>query len=399
MITEITSVQEIKSLLAEILLSKTNKISKISDESVFNAVLYGVAKLDQKALKDLALIESHLFPEYAYGENLDIVAQRQGIGERYGASQSSTFLRISAEPGTLYLKNTHTFKSSSGITFELEDDFEMGSFGYAYVKVRSSETGSKTNVDSLTISRVTPIPTGHQYVVNEYMAEGGRDVEQDDVFKIRIQESPNYVASGTLAKLQQVFMKINNNVLRLIYSGVENSGKTILSIVTQNGISLTSNEIDELLTRGEEYFSLTEQRLIGSQSYGLVLRNIDYYPIDLDFRVELFSNANPDEIRKNIQIAVSKYLDFRFWDYSKKVEWDNILQIVKTTSGVKYVLDSFFIPNSDLKIDKGYIPRLRGFVMRSLDGSLIQSLTGNLNPVYYANDVNTNFQSTVLSTI
>lgn len=399
MITEITSIQEIKSLLAEILLNKTDKVSKISDESVLNAILYGVSKVNQKALKDIALIESHLFPEFAYGENLDIIARRQGIGERYGASQSSTFLRISAEPGTIYLKNTHTFKSTSGITFELEDDYTMGDFGYGYIKVRSSETGVKTNVDPMTISRVTPIPTGHQYVVNEYMAEGGRDVEQDDVFKIRIQESPNYVASGTLARLQQVFMKINSNVLRLIYSGIDGSGKTILSIVTQNGISLTNDEIDELLTRGEEYFSLTEQRLIGSQSYGLILRNIDYYPIDLDFRVELFSNANPDEVRKNIQISISKYLDFRFWDYTKKVEWDNLLQIVKTTNGVKYVLDSYFTPNIDLKIDKSQIPRLRGFIMRSLDGSLIQSLTGNLNPVFYTSDVNENFQNIVLSTI
>lgn len=397
--TNILTIQEIKEFVTEVLLNKTNKLSKISDNSGLNGISFGLAKGLQKAYKDIALIESHLFPEYAYSENLDIIAKRQGISSRFGASKSSTYLRIVADPGTIYLKNTNIFKASNGISFELEADLTVGSFGYEYVKIRSLDSGSKTNVEPLTINRVQPQPIGHKYCINEYLTTGGRDIEQDDVFRKRIQEAPNYTASSTLAKLSQVFMKINNDVLKVLYGGIDNTGKIILNIVTQNGIDLTSTEIDDILAQGQEYFSLTEQKLFGNQSSGIILQNITYQPIDIDFRVELFNNVNPDDIRKDIQIQISKYFDFRFWDYTKKVEWDDLLQIIKSTTGVKYVLDSYFIPGYDFYVDRGKLPRLRGFIMRSLDGNIIQNVSGTLNPVYYSNDMNINFQTTVLSTI
>src|SRR5690606_5174267 len=147
-----TTIEELKKLYVQILFSKTDKVTKISDESITGAFAYGLSKVSQKALKDIALVETHLFPEDAYGNNLDIIASRQGVQPpRQGASKSSAYLRIVATPGTQYLQSQHTFQGQ-GITFELENDVTIGLEGYTYVRVRSVETGSRTNVNSLQIT-------------------------------------------------------------------------------------------------------------------------------------------------------------------------------------------------------------------------------------------------------
>jgi hypothetical protein len=65
--------------------------------------------------------------------------------------------------------------------------------------------------------------------------------------------------------------------------------------------------------------------------------------------VQLNPAYDPDEIRKKIQVAISKYLDPRFFDsVRQKVEWDNLLDIVKNTQGVDYVPDQYFYPRNDI---------------------------------------------------
>ena len=87
--TLISTVQELKDIILEILFTKTDKVSKVSNTSILNALAYGNAKVGQRALKDIALIESQLFPEYATGEYLDAVAARYGIFTRLGSNPSA----------------------------------------------------------------------------------------------------------------------------------------------------------------------------------------------------------------------------------------------------------------------------------------------------------------------
>ena len=44
----------LKNLFIEIFFNKTDKVSDISDNSVVNATAFGIAKIAQKALKDVA---------------------------------------------------------------------------------------------------------------------------------------------------------------------------------------------------------------------------------------------------------------------------------------------------------------------------------------------------------
>ena len=215
------------------------------------------------------------FPDTAYGEYLDNLAIIRGVSPRFGAASSSTYVRVIGDEGTTYLKNVHTFISTTGITFSLEDDVVIGVNGYAYAKLRCNQSGLMTNVDPLSINKVIPIPTGHIACTNEYRAEGGRDFESDDLFRQRIKDSINQLSRTTISYLEQIFMKINNNVLRVYKGGIDVDGKLNLIVVSVNGQDFSEAEFNEILSNSEEFLSLSEL-LRTTNDYALKLNNVNW---------------------------------------------------------------------------------------------------------------------------
>ncbi|MBS0031613.1 baseplate J/gp47 family protein [Chitinophaga sp. 22321] len=384
-------------LFLETLLNTTDKVTKIADNSVLSGIATGIAKIAGKGEKDIMLALSQLFPDSAYSTQLDQVAANFGVAPRMGKLGSSTYVRVMATPGTAYYAAIHFPISTAGIRFEFEENFTVGTMGFVYAKVRSIDKGAAANVDPLTITRISPAPAGHINIINEVRADFGRDTESDEFLRIRIKNGANILARGTLAMLEQVFIAINPKILKVFHYGSSSAGKVVIGIVTQDGSLLTTTELDNLMRNSALYFSLTEYRPFGSAFYGIELKNVDYAPIDVSFRADLDNAADPDAIRKDIQIAVSKYLDFRFFDTAKmSVDWDNLLEIVKNTKGVKYVPDQYFYPRTDIAIDNFSLPRLRGFLMLNLDGKIISNFTGSLSPLYYPNVIDHAYMSTIL---
>jgi hypothetical protein len=397
--TRLSTVSELKQIFVESLLNNTNKISKVSDNSVNNGIAFGVAKVAQKAIKDIALVEAHIMVDSAYGNQLDDIAQSRGIAGRFASSDSSTYIRVVGDVGTVYTAGVQVFSGADGEAFDTETTTTIGDDGYAYVKVRSQGTGISTNVAPLSLSAVAPAPTGHLFCVNEYTAYGGRDVEDDELFRKRIKEGINLAATDTLSKLTQIMNKINSAVIRVVYQGTNEQSQVVLAVVTHNGVDLTVGELNDIENKVEEYLAISDLKPFGSASSRLELKNIEYQPIDVTFRVELLPSYDVDLVRKDIQVQFSKYLDFRFWDPSRKVEWDDLLGIVKNSEGVRSVPDTKFIPGVDITVDKNKIPRFRSFLMLDLEGNIISDNSGNLNPVYYPANPDDSFQQTILASI
>jgi hypothetical protein len=84
-----------------------------------------------------------------------------------------------------------------------------------------------------------------------------------------------------------------------------------------------------------------------------------------------------------MQTQIAKYLDFRYWEEGVKVEWDDLLQIVKNIDGVDYVPDTNFAPSTDTLVGKGELPRARGFIMRDLDDIILFNNSSNALEVFY----------------
>lgn len=399
MFTKPLSTTELKQLFMECLLNTTSNVDKINNDSVLSGTSYGISKIAQKAWKEIALIEAHRFVDSAFGSHLDNIVEELGIAGRFEASISSTFLRLVGNPGTLYEQGTNICTGTHGVNFEFTEDITIGPHGYIYARVRSTSTGLNSNVDALSINKITPVPSGHSYLINEVQATGGRNLEPDDLFRKRIKESINIAATDTINKLEQVFMKINPDILRVFYQGVNDNGKNVLALVTQNGVDLTAQELNDLEDKSSLFLSISDLAPFGYNSIGIELINSSWEYVDVDMRVDLEIGFDVETVRKNIQVRMTKYLDFRFWDSAKRVEWDDLLNIAKTTSGVKAVSDTNFYPHTDLIIPNNKLPRLRSFIMRSLDGGIITDVSGYLQPVFYPAVADISYQRTILATI
>ena len=398
MITKIVPVSDLKQMFLEILLNKTDKISDISDDSVLNGIAYGCAKVGQRLLVNQGIVEGHLFPDTAYGQYLDNIASIRGVSPRFGACGSTTYVRVIAEPGTSYIMGVQKFTSTSGVTFELEESKTVDENGFAYIKVKSTQVGTSTNVDPVSINKVSPKPNGHISVTNEYAATGGMDTESDALFRQRIKNSVNALSRGTIAFIEQVFMKINPRVLRVFKGGITSNGKMNLIICSTNGASFSQNEFDLMISRSEEYLSLYDI-LREVSGYALNLVNVEWQYVDVSFRVELDPSYDVDVVRKNIQIQMNKLFDYRFWNQGDRIEWDDLLQVAKNTEGVRYIPDNYFYPQSDINVPSNKLPRIRGFIMYDLNGNIIESNNGLISDVYYPNSPNIDFQSSVVNTI
>ena len=398
MITKIVPVSDLKQMFLEILLNKTDKISDISDDSVLNGIAYGCAKVGQRLLVNQGIVEGHLFPDTAYGQYLDNIASIRGVSPRFGACGSTTYVRVIAEPGTSYIMGVQKFTSTSGVTFELEESKTVDENGFAYIKVKSTQVGTSTNVDPVSINKVSPKPNGHISVTNEYAATGGMDAESDALFRQRIKNSVNALSRGTIAFIEQVFMKINPRVLRVFKGGITSNGKINLIICSTNGASFSQNEFDLMISRSEEYLSLYDI-LREVSGYALNLVNVEWRYVDVSFRVELDPSYDVDVVRKNIQIQMNKLFDYRFWNQGDRIEWDDLLQVAKNTEGVRYIPDNYFYPQSDINVPSNKLPRIRGFIMYDLNGNIIESNNGLISDVYYPNSPNIDFQSSVVNTI
>lgn len=403
MITKTSStIANLKNLWIEMFLNKTDKVSNIADGSILNGVAFGTAKVAQKALKDIGIVEAQIFPKSATGEYLDKSAALFGVSPRKQALGSSTYVRVFAQPGTIYSVGTY-FISKNGIRFIVDQDYIVDNSGYGYVSVKSVITGSATNVEANSITQVSPRPITHIECTNEYAAIGGRDYEDDETFRNRIINYNNKLSEETMESWTQIFQDLDSRILKVMNVGLGEDGKTHIYLVTQNGSFFTEDELETLLEQATPYFGLIELNLSG-ETIGIVLENAKWMYVGgekgIDFRVELYPDTDISDARKNIQIAMTKYLDFRFWESGKTVQWDDLLQVVKSSDGVKYVPDEYFFPYYDEEVPLNMLPRIKGFRMRDLEGNILYDSGSDLSNIFYPasdNDIYKGTQTTIIS--
>ena len=399
MLIKPTTSLEKKALFLEAVLNETDKVSKISQNSVLSAFAYGIAKVAQKAEKDISIHMAYLYPDYAVGSILDEIASMYGQPPRFGQTGSSANVRLVAQPGTVYNKDVHFFRANKdNIQFNLSQTVTIPSWGYTYVNVYANTTGAKTNVDANAINDLTTKPSGHQFCINEVRAIGGRDSENDDQFRQRIKQNVNKVATSSLSMLEQRAIEANPLVLKLYNYGLTQDGKYRMAVATTNGVDLNQAQLNQITEYITPYLSIADNNVFGYNTSPIQLENVHYKLFDVSARVKLLTNSNVKEIVNSIQNKINTEYNFATWNFGSKIEWDNILQIVKNTDGVKYVYDDYFQPRIDIPVERFELPRLRGFLLLDEKGAIILDNTSNtqLMPLYYPNQADLTTQTLLL---
>lgn len=385
---------ELKATWLEIFFNNQDVVTKVADTSVVAAHGYASAKLGQKALLATALLEAHLLPDAARGDALDEACELFGISPRFQATGSSTYVRLTADPGTRYQVGLHSFSGTHGQIFDLVRDSLVGAYGYTYALVRSRLSGAQTNVEALSITTVTSAPASHAYVVNEYQATGGRDAEDDATLRQRMKNGPNLLAQTTEEAIAQVLLRINPNVLRVQPRGRTLGGRFQVAVIPQNGADFTPDELGAMSRGLRRYLNLADQRPDGLGGFAVELINPAWYPIDISVRGELPPGAAAATALQAMQQATQHLLDYRYWPDGETIPWTDLLDACKPFL-LRYA-DQLFTPRQDLAIPRGYLPRVRGFLLLDLRGGLLAGQNSNLNPFFYPREADFSYQRTAL---
>ena len=392
------TLRQLKELHGRILFSKTDLVSKTTDGSLVNALLFAGAKASQMALKDVAIAAAGLFPDAAHGDQLDAIAENYGVPGRLGPTKASMYVRFSAEQGVAYPAGT-TVQTDEGVDFELLEPVVVGEHGFAYGLAKSTTPGASANTSAFSASGSSVTPEGHRGVANEFAAFGGRDAESDADMRARLKDSFNVVSQGTYRKLALVLSQTQPSVLRVISHGLDANGRLRLAVVGRSGERYTATELTEMTEALRPYLSLSSRNVAFVREAGLSLVNVDYFPVDVSFRCRLDPSYDFEALRRRLQTNVNSLFDPSGWTGERKVEWDDILLEVKRTLGVDYVADASFVPRVDLTVPPGSLPRVRMFQIRDLAGGLLYSGSDKLSPVDYEALADPTFLATVLESL
>ncbi len=385
-----SSAVERRNLFIESFINAQDKVTKVTDNSVLSGIAQGCSRISGLVEKDVIVYFSRIFPEYSFGENLDAVAKMMGIKERFGSLPSTTYVLVRATPGTQYLRNNHIFQSTEGFTFQLDADIEMNTYGYDYFKVTCTTSGSKTNIKPFSISSVSNVPSGHLSCFNEIIGTGGRDAESDELLRRRLKEFSTFFSRNTLSYLEKIAQLHNENILMVQNQGFSENGEQLLGMVTQNGSYLTDAEKASLTDFMRPYLSLVDM-------YSLKIVDIPFQDLDVSTMIDLEGKRPVNDIVFDIQRKISDYLDFRYWGRNRKIEWDRILEIVKNVEGVRYVYDNTFMPRVDIQVYRGFLPRLRSFLIYDKNKQPISEFTGLYNPVLFIKEDDYNFKNLLVA--
>ena len=144
------------------------------------------------ALEKSEIINFHLvrvlmlmFPQWAWGEWLDLHGQQKGV-IRKEAVRASGFVTITGVPGTRlasgFIVCTAAANDAPSVLFSLDDELILPANGTGTVAVTALEAGRGSNVKAGTVVIMAQPLTGIASITNTADITGGTE-EEDDGFK------------------------------------------------------------------------------------------------------------------------------------------------------------------------------------------------------------------------
>lgn len=319
------------------------------------------------------LIQFHLvntlmlmFPEWAFGEWLDLHGKAVGIVRREAGFAAGN-LTIEGTPGTKIIKGsvfaTASVENRASIEFKAIASCTIPESGIGTVSVQAVEGGTESNVNPLTITLMSkPIP-GIARVYNADDITGGTQEEDDESLRRRIAEvnsTGSYSFVGNDADYIRWAKEVTGVGTVLIESEWDGPGTVKVIVLDANGRPANESIIKAVY----EYIVSPDDRLNRRAPIGAGVTVIapETKPLSYYCRITLDPQYSADYIRSQYEEALNDY-----YSGVKKdgfIRYSNTLALLALMPGVIDV-DEFQVngKKSNLKVLKGEYPVTESIVI------------------------------------
>lgn len=151
------------------------------------------------ALEKSELIQFHLirtlmlmFPEWAWGEYLDLHGKQAGLARKEEAKASGK-ITVEGVAGTIlplgFEVCTQELDLTSSVKFTTDKEYVIPQSGFVTIDVEAVLSGKQSNVNALTVTMMSNPVEGIFRVFNKEEITGGSEAEGDEEFRQRIIEA------------------------------------------------------------------------------------------------------------------------------------------------------------------------------------------------------------------
>jgi len=344
-----------KGILTDMIAWMRNNTSAITDfnqgsviRSIFNAVSSQLAHLYYDAHR--LFRESRII--FASGSDLDVAVADRSI-KRKPATKASATLRFTGILNTVIPVGT---KAATGDGIEFATIVEMyageTASNYADIPAEAVVAGISGKVRQDTITQIINTIDNITAVTNPQISVGGTDYENDTQLRNRAITIFNILGQGTQASYDEWAKQADINVLRAraqVNHPSYSDSTILIHVVKTNGGEFTVAELESI----QNYIQVR-------CPLGLFVRclNIVWETVNISAQIRRKVGYSLQETENNIVDNLTKYFDFRDWDWGQDIEWSDVYSLINITLGVQDLSPSQFIPSTNIIVSDNSLPKI-----------------------------------------
>jgi Uncharacterized homolog of phage Mu protein gp47 len=333
---------EFESIVERMKNDLTNPTSKIEGSFCMDVIQAVAMEISRSVTMRVIDYIDQTMLDTSEGEFLDRKALDYAI-ERISAIPSSGYVTFLGDEGTIIPKGTTV--ESDEFTFITNNEAIIKN-GSAEVLCICSEGGSETNVSEESITIITDDIIGLDSCVNHDSFSGGRDEEDDEVFRERILEKIQLPISSGNANSYVYWAKqvsgVGNARVIPLWHG---QGTVQVIIVGNDGLAPSYDTVKNV----QDY--IETQRPIGASVSVSGARAKGVY---IEANVVLEDGHKIDQAKEDITNVVRKYLTTIAFDSNhKKLSYYRISDLIFNVSGVSDIIN-YTINGSNQSIVANY---------------------------------------------
>lgn len=294
------------------------------------------------ALEKSELIQFHvartlmlMFPQYAWGEYLDLHGVQVGVTRR-PAGNAYGSLEISGAPGTIIEKGkvfcTPATDDSSSIEFEVLDYGEIPESGILTVEIVAVEAGSSSNVPADTIVLAMQPINGVTAIRNPEAVTGGSDTESDEDYLERILDA--YRKGISFVGNDADYIRWAKEVVGVGAASVipewDGPGSVKLILIDSNGQPANEHICEEVY----DYIMYPDDRLQRKAPIGaaLTVSAPDLVPVSYSATVEVLSGYSLETVKQEFEKNLLTYYDKALGE--GEIKYTKVCAVLSETAGV-----------------------------------------------------------------